>query len=71
MRLVFGREDGILSELFGGDDADGFGMADRAQGAGEWCGTTPGRHSGAGDPGGASASRGVPRRVTEREFRIF
>jgi len=70
MRLVFGREEGILSELFGGDDADGFGMADRARRAGEWCGTTPGRGAAAGWPGAAGASRGVPRRVIDREFRI-
>ena len=51
MRLVFGSEEGILAELFGEadadalsrDDADGFGMADRARRAGEWCGSTP-RH---------------------------
>ena len=59
VRLVFGSEEGILSELFGGanadalsrDDADGFGLADRARRAGEWCGTTP-------------------RQVIDREFRI-
>jgi hypothetical protein len=65
MRLVFGREEGILSELFDGDDADGFGMADRARRAGEWCGTTPGS-----DAGRAGASRHVPR-VIDEEFRIF
>ena len=70
MRLVFWREEGILSELFGGDDADGFGMADRARRAGEWCGTTPPRGSAAGGPRGAGAARGGPRRVIDREFRI-
>jgi hypothetical protein len=70
MRLLFGRDEGILAELFGGDDADGFGMADRARGAGEWCGTTPGRFSAARDAGRASAPRGVPRHVIDREFRI-
>jgi hypothetical protein len=70
MRLLFGRADGILSELFGGDDADGFGMADRARGAGEWCGTTPGRGSAARDASRATAPRGFPRRVIDREFRI-
>jgi hypothetical protein len=55
MRLVFGSEEGILAELFGEadadadalstDDADGFGMADRARRAGEWCGSTPGQVS--------------------------
>jgi hypothetical protein len=74
MRLVFGRDEGILSEIFGGDDtggfcrddADGFGMADRARRAGEWCGTTPRRGSTAGRPGGVSFSR----QVIDREFRI-
>ena len=45
MRLLFGHEEGILADLFGADDADGFGMADRARNSGEWCGSTPGRHS--------------------------
>ena len=70
MRLVFWREDGMLSELFGGDDADGFGMAERARRAGEWCGTTPPRGSAAGRPGGAGASRRVPRRADGRKFPI-
>lgn len=38
-------EPGILAELFAPGDADGFGMAERARRAGEWCGTTPGRGS--------------------------
>jgi hypothetical protein len=71
MRLLFGREDGLLSELFDGDDADGFGMADRARRAGEWCGTTPGRGSAAGGAGRATAPRGVPRHFIDRKFRIF
>jgi hypothetical protein len=53
-KLLFGRETGILSELFGADEADGFGLADQARRAGEWCGSTPGR--GAAD----GAVRGVP-----------
>ncbi len=71
MRLLFGREEGILSEVFGGDEADGFGMADRARRAGEWCGTTPGSGPGAGRPGRAGATRGLPRHVTDRDFRAF
>jgi hypothetical protein len=71
MRLLFGREEGILSDLFGGDEADGFGMADRARRAGEWCGTTPGSGSGAGRPGRAGVRRGVPRHLTDGEFRAF
>jgi hypothetical protein len=71
IRILFGREEGILSELFGGDEADGFGMADRARRAGEWCGTTPGSRSGAGRPGRAGAPRGVPRQIADREFRVF
>jgi hypothetical protein len=70
MRLVFGREEGILSELFDADDADGFGMADRARRSGEWCGTTPRRGSAAGRPGGRGPARGVPHAIDE-EFRIF
>ena len=74
MRLVFGREEGILSELFGGDDAegfcrddaDGFGMADRARRAGEWCGTTPRRGSATARPGRARVSR----EFIDPEFRI-
>jgi hypothetical protein len=42
-KLLFGREAGILSELFGPGDADGSGLAERARRAGEWCGSTPGR----------------------------
>jgi hypothetical protein len=70
MRLVFGSEEGILSELFGGDEADGFGMADRARRAGEWCGSTPGSGSAAGRPGAVGCSRHVPH-VIDEEFRIF
>jgi hypothetical protein len=66
--LLFGSEDGILSSLFGGDDADGFGMADRARGAGEWCGTTPGSDSGAVGPRRARVRRGVPHVDIGREF---
>ena len=71
MRLLFGREEGILQDMFGGDEADGFGMADRARRAGEWCGTTPGSGAGAGRPGRARASRGVPHPGADREFRAF
>jgi hypothetical protein len=61
MRLLFGHEAGILSGLFGADDADGFGMADRARNSGEWCGSTPGRGAagdGLGGLPGARNSRG-------------
>jgi len=71
VRLLLGREEGILSELFGGDEADGFGMADRARRAGEWCGTTPGSGPGARRPGRAGASRSMPRQLADREFRVL
>ena len=71
MRLLFGREEGILSGVLGGDEADGFGMADRARRAGEWCGTTPGSDSAAGRPGGAGTARGGSRPVADRRFRVF
>jgi hypothetical protein len=64
-KLLFGGDaDGLLG-LFGGDngDGDGFGMADRARRAGEWCGSTPGRDSGAG----AARPRGIRHQVIIRE----
>ena len=45
-RLLFGDDADGLHDLFDGadgdrfDDGDGFGMADRARRAGEWCGST-------------------------------
>jgi hypothetical protein len=42
-KLLFGDDAGRLLDLLAGDDADGFGMADRARRSGEWCGSTPGR----------------------------
>jgi hypothetical protein len=58
-RLLFGKETGILSELFaqGDGDGDGFGMAERARRSGEWCGSTPGR--GGADGAVADALRGA------------
>jgi hypothetical protein len=41
-KLLFGDDADRVLGLFGGDDGDGFGMADRARRAGEWCGSTPG-----------------------------
>jgi hypothetical protein len=73
-RLLFGDDAGRLMELFDGDDADGFGMADRARRSGEWCGSTPGRGT-AADAGRGTARRGGvhpgdPRReVIVREYR--
>ena len=68
-KLLFGRETGILSELFGADEADGFGLADQARRAGEWCGSTPGR--GAVDEAvrGAPGARRIRPRVIIREPR--
>lgn len=45
-KLLFGDDKGELLDLFGGRDADGFGLADRARRSGEWCGSTPGRGPG-------------------------
>jgi hypothetical protein len=60
-KLLFGREAGILAELFTPDDWAGSDMADRARRAGEWCESTP--------PGrGASRPRPIRRQVISREF---
>ena len=40
-KLLFGREAGVLTELFMPDDRAGSDMADRARRAGEWCASTP------------------------------
>jgi hypothetical protein len=72
-KLLFGEDAGRLMELFG-DDADGFGMADRARRSGEWCGSTPGRGPVA-DAGRGTARRGgahpgdLRREVIVREYR--
>lgn len=56
-KLLFGDDADGLAELFGGGDADGFGLADRARRAGEWCGSTPG----SGQAGDAARSVARPR----------
>jgi len=68
-RLLFGDEAGRLLDLFEESDGDGFGMADRARRAGEWCGSTPG--SGSAADAGRSMARphGLRRQVIIREFR--
>ena len=68
-RLLFGDDAGSLLDLFGGGDEDGFGMAERAQSAGEWCGSTPGRHSAADAARGVARPHGMRRQVIIREFR--
>ena len=65
-KLLFGDDAGRLLDLFSGSDGDGFGMADRARRAGEWCGSTPG--SAAGAAGGAVRPQGIRRQVIIREF---
>ena len=49
-KLLFGNGASQIRDLITGDDGDypgndgdGFGLAERARRAGEWCGTTPGR----------------------------
>jgi hypothetical protein len=68
-KLLLGRETGILSELFGPGDAEGFGLAEQARRAGEWCGSTPGR--GAADEGvrGVPGARRIRHQVIIREPR--
>ena len=68
-KLLFGDDAGKLLDLFDGSDGDGFGMADRARRAGEWCGSTPGRDSAAGAARGAAGPHGMRRQVIIREFR--
>lgn len=70
-KLLFGEDpDGLLG-LFDGDDADGFGMADRARRSGEWCGSTPGRDSAFGAAHGAARPHGRPgRHVVIPDIRI-
>jgi hypothetical protein len=74
-RLLFGDDGGLqdlfdgAGDLFDGADGDGFGMADRARRAGEWCGSTPGGGSAADALRGAARPRGMRRQVIIREFR--
>jgi hypothetical protein len=68
-RLLFGDDAGGLLDLFDGSDGDGFGMADRARRAGEWCGSTPGSGSAADAASGSARPRGMRRQVIIREFR--
>lgn len=73
-KLLFGDDAGRLLDRFGGDDADGFGMADRARRSGEWCGTTPGRGPvgdivpGRARPGGTHPGD-LRREIVIREYR--
>jgi hypothetical protein len=60
-RLLFGREAGILAELFLPDEQAGSDLADRARRAGEWCASTPGR--------GASPARQIRPQSISRDFR--
>lgn len=66
-KLLFGHETGILSGLFPMDDPEGFGLAERARRAGEWCGTTPGRDSAARQAADAVSGPGRRRRIVIRE----
>jgi hypothetical protein len=66
-RLLFGDDGDRLLDLFDGSDGEGFGAAERARRAGEWCGSTPGRGSAADAM--SARPRGVRHRVIIREFR--
>jgi hypothetical protein len=68
-RLLFGEDAGRLLDLFGEGDEDGFGLAERARRAGEWCGSTPGRGAAADAAMGAARPHGMRRQVIIREFR--
>jgi hypothetical protein len=63
-KLLFGDDADRVLDLFG-DDADGFGLAEQARRAGEWCGSVPG--------GDAGARRGAahPRARRETVLRDF
>jgi hypothetical protein len=67
-RLLFGRDPGSPDEPYAPGDMEGFGLAERARRAGEWCGSTPGRGSladvlfGAGSQRPANRDRGPNRR---------
>ena len=67
-KLLFGDGDGSLLDLFDGSDADGFGMADRARRAGEWCGSTPARGPAGGGVRGAARSGDLRAEMIIREF---
>jgi hypothetical protein len=67
-KLLFGDDAGRLLDQFGGGDADGFGMAERARSAGEWCGSTPGRDP-AADVALGARPRGIRRQLVIREIR--
>jgi hypothetical protein len=68
-RLLFGDDAGRVLGFLGGGDGDGFGMAERARRAGEWCGSTPGRGPAGGAADAAARPRGTRRQVIIREFR--
>jgi len=70
-KLLFGDDEGGLVDLFGGGDGDGFGMADRARRAGEWCGSTPGRGSAVDAAGRVARPHAVAIRVVIRETRTL
>jgi hypothetical protein len=43
VRLLFGREAGVLAEILMPDEQAGPDLAEQARRAGEWCASTPGR----------------------------
>jgi hypothetical protein len=66
-KLLFGDDTGGLADLFGGGDADGFGLAERARRAGEWCGSTPPRGPAGDAARGVVRRRGMRREIVIRE----
>jgi len=57
-KLLFGDDADRVLDLFEGNDADGFGLAEQARRSGEWCGSVPGRG------GGLRPGTGRPQRET-------
>lgn len=43
VRLLFGREAGVLAEILMPDEQAGSDLAEQVRRAGEWCASTPGR----------------------------
>ncbi|HVT68188.1 MAG TPA: hypothetical protein VHF26_10595 [Trebonia sp.] len=65
-KLLLGADVARALEGLTGDD--GWGLADQARRAGEWCGSTPGRGGAGHRDGWLGAANPDPRRPVRREF---
>jgi hypothetical protein len=65
-KLLFGDDGDRVLDLFAGDDADGFGLAEQARRSGEWCGSVPGGDAGA--RGGTARPHRARRATVIRDF---